>query len=161
MINNKPNKSISLYKHKDTDNFSFNKIENIKFNKFKTSRKNSLEDISIKNKIDDINNINQFENSSLNLFIKQVKNMIRIECTIFQNKFIKVLLFEDKVSPEIILHKTINNMKKLNELYDFKNKNNSNIKGKEEISYKLYSFYEILQKYCELFIMNLKSIYRI
>ena len=94
-----------------------------------------------------------------NLFIKQVKNMILIECIIFQNKFIKVLLFEHKVSPQIILHKTIDNMKKLNEFYDFKNKNNSNIKGKEEISYKLYSFYEILQKYFELFIMNLKSIY--
>ncbi len=94
-----------------------------------------------------------------NLFIKQVKNMILIECTIFQNKFIKVLLFEHKVSPQIILHKTIDNMKKLNEFYDFKNKNNSNIKGKEEISDKLYSFYEILQKYFELFIMNLKSIY--
>lgn len=39
MINNKPNKSISLYKHKDTDNFSLNKIENIKFNNFKTSKK--------------------------------------------------------------------------------------------------------------------------
>ena len=71
MINNKPNKSISLYKHKDTDNFFFFIIENIKFNKFKTSRKNSLEDISIKNKTDDINNINQFENYSLNNVLKK------------------------------------------------------------------------------------------
>ena len=92
-----------------------------------------------------------------NLFIKQVKVMMPIECKIFQNKFIKVLLFKDDDSPDIILKKTIDNLKKLNELYDFKNKNSSNISCKEEIAFKLYLFYEMLQKYCELFISNLQS----
>ena len=53
--------------------------------------------------------------------------MMPIECKIFQNKFIKVLLFKDDDSPDIILKKTIDNLKKLNELYDFKNKNSLNI----------------------------------
>ena len=62
--------------------------------------------------------------------------MMPIECKIFQNKFIKVLLFQDDDSPDIILKKTIDNLKKLNELYDFKNKNSLNIYGKEEDTFK-------------------------
>ena len=118
-----------------------------------------IENCSNKKKVDVIKN-EYIENQKIllnNLFIKQVKVMMPIECKIFQNKFIKVLLFQDDDSPDIILKKTIDNLKKLNELYDFKNKNISNISGKEEVAFKLYLFYEKLQKYCELFISNLKS----
>ena len=118
-----------------------------------------IENCSNKKKVDVIKN-EYIENQKIllnNLFIKQVKVMMPIECKIFQNKFIKVLLFKDDDSPDIILKKTIDNLKKLNELYDFKNKNSLNISGKEEVAFKLYLFYEMLQKYCELFISNLKS----
>ena len=118
-----------------------------------------IENCSNKKKVDVIKN-EYIENQKIllnNLFIKQVKVMMPIECKIFQNKFIKVLLFKDDDSPDIILKKTIDNLKKLNELYDFKNKNSLNISGKEEVAFKLYLFYEMLQKYCELFISNLQS----
>ena len=135
-----------------------NHIENY-FNILEKNEK-EIEKCSNKKKVDVIKN-EYIENQKIllnNLFIKQVKVMMPIECKIFQNKFIKVLLFEENDSPEIILNKIIDNLKQLNELYDFKNKNKTNIKGKEEIAYKLYTFYEILQKYCELYITNLKSL---
>ena len=128
------------------------------FNVIKKNEK-EIENCSNKKKVDVIKN-EYIENQKIllnNLFIKQVKVMMPIECKIFQNKFIKVLLFKDDDSPDIILKKTIDNLKKLNELYDFKNKNSSNISCKEEIAFKLYLFYEMLQKYCELFISNLQS----
>ena len=152
---------VKIYKEEiekfKKENEKKNHIENY-FNILEKNEK-EIEKCSNKKKVDLIKN-EYIENQKIllnNLFIKQVKVMMPIECKIFQNKFIKVLLFKDDDSPDIILKKTIDNLKKLNELYDFKNKNISNISGKEEVAFKLYLFYEKLQKYCELFISNLKS----
>ena len=152
---------VKIYKeeieHFKKENEKKNHIENY-FNILEKNEK-EIENCTNKKKIDSMKN-EYIENQKIllnNLFIKQIKVMMPIECKIFQNKFIKVLLFKDDDSPDIILKKTIDNLKKLNELYDFKNKNISNISGKEEVAFKLYLFYEMLQKYCELFISNLKS----
>ncbi len=152
---------VKIYKeeieHFKKENEKKNHIENY-FNILEKNEK-EIENCTNKKKIDSMKN-EYIENQKIllnNLFIKQIKVMMPIECKIFQNKFIKVLLFQDDDSPDIILKKTIDNLKKLNELYDFKNKNSLNISGKEEVAFKLYLFYEMLQKYCELFISNLKS----
>ncbi len=152
---------VKIYKEEiekfKKENEKKNHIENY-FNILEKNEK-EIENCTNKKKIDSMKN-EYIENQKIllnNLFIKQIKVMMPIECKIFQNKFIKVLLFKDDDSPDIILKKTIDNLKKLNELYDFKNKNSLNISGKEEVAFKLYLFYEMLQKYCELFISNLKS----
>lgn len=49
----------------------------------------------------------------------------------------------------------------LNELYEFKKRNNLhqvNHKGKESIAYKLYLYYENMKKYSELFISHYSTI---
>ena len=153
---------VKIYKEEIEKYKKENEKKNYVENYFNLLEKNEkeIESCNIKKKIDCMKN-EYIENQKLllkKLFFKQVKIMMPIECKIFQNKFIKVLLFEENDSPEIILNKIIDNLKQLNELYDFKNKNKTNIKGKEEIAYKLYTFYEILQKYCELYITNLKSL---
>jgi hypothetical protein len=153
---------VKIYKEEIEKYKKENDKKNYVENYFTLLEKNEkeIESCNIKKKINCMKN-EYIENQKLllkKLFFKQVKIMMPIECKIFQNKFIKVLLFEENDSPEIILNKIIDNLKKLNELYDFKNKNNINIKGKEEIAYKLYTFYELLQKYCELYITNLKSL---
>ena len=91
------------------------------------------------------------------LFLYQIKVMMPIECKLFQNKFIKLAQFEDGDSVEAIILKINNNIKMLNELYDFKRRNTHSAistKGKEGTAYKLYLFYENMKKYTEIFISN-------
>lgn len=91
------------------------------------------------------------------LFLYQIKVMMPIECKLFQNKFIKLAQFEDGDSVEAIILKINNNIKMLNELYDFKRRNSHSVvstKGKESTAYKLYLFYENMKKYTEIFISN-------
>ena len=97
-----------------------------------------------------------------NLFIKQINNMMPIDCKVFQNKFIKLAQIENDDNIEIILNKINNNIKMLNELYEFDQRINSRnassncLKGKEIVAYKLFLFYEKMKKYTEIFLANLK-----
>lgn len=97
-----------------------------------------------------------------NLFIKQINNMMPIDCKVFQNKFIKLAQIENDDNIEIILNKINNNIKMLNELYEFdqriniKNTNTNCLKGKEIVAYKLFLFYEKMKKYTKVFLANLK-----
>lgn len=90
------------------------------------------------------------------LFLYQIKVMMPLECRLFQNKFIKLAQFEDGDNVETIILKINNNIKMLNELYEFKKRDvhTSFSKGKESTAYKLYMFYENMKKYTELFMSN-------
>ena len=90
------------------------------------------------------------------LFLYQIKVMMPLECRLFQNKFIKLAQFEDGDNVETIIIKINNNIKMLNELYEFKKRDvhASFSKGKESTAYKLYMFYENMKKYTELFMSN-------
>ena len=95
------------------------------------------------------------------LFIQQVKAMMPLDCKLFQNKFIKVDQFLEDDNIENIIGKVNNNIRMLNELYEFKKRNHShqvNHKGKENIAYKLYLYYENMKKYSELFISHYSTI---
>jgi hypothetical protein len=90
--------------------------------------------------------------------------MMPIDCKIFQNKFIKLAQFEKDESIDNILNKIDNNIKMLNELYDFKKRvnlsinGNNSLKGKEQTAYKLFLFYENIKTYVEIFLSNLNLI---
>ena len=95
------------------------------------------------------------------LFIQQVKAMMPLDCKLFQNKFIKVDQFLEDDNIENIIGKVNNNIRMLNELYEFKKRNHThqvNHKGKENIAYKLYLYYENMKKYSELFISHYSTI---
>lgn len=80
--------------------------------------------------------------------------MMPLDCKLFQNKFIKAEQFQDEDNIENIIGKINNNIRMLNELYEFKKKNNFSSmhhKGKESIAYKLYLYYENMKKYCDFF----------
>ena len=49
--------------------------------------------------------------------------MMPLDCKLFQNKFIKAEQFQDKDNIENIIGKINNNIRMLNELYEFKKKN--------------------------------------
>ena len=75
--------------------------------------------------------------------------MMPLDCKLFQNKFIKVDQFLEDDNIENIIGKVNNNIRMLNELYEFKKPNPShqvNHKGKENIAYKLYLYYENMKK---------------
>ena len=87
--------------------------------------------------------------------------MMPLDCKLFQNKFIKVAQFLEDDNIENIIGKVNNNIRMLNELYEFKKRNHShqvNHKGKENIAYKLYLYYENMKKYSELFISHYSTI---
>ena len=87
--------------------------------------------------------------------------MMPLDCKLFQNKFIKVDQFLEDDNIENIIGKVNNNIRMLNELYEFKKQNNLhqvNHKGKESIAYKLYLYYENMKKYSELFISHYSTI---
>ena len=87
--------------------------------------------------------------------------MMPLDCKLFQNKFIKVDQFLEDDNIENIIGKVNNNIRMLNELYEFKKRNHShqvNNKGKENIAYKLNLYYENMKKYSELFISHYSTI---
>ena len=153
-------KQVKLYKM-EIDKYKLdydNNLISLNFSKILTEKEKDIE-TKKKNEQSKLD-YNEIQKNLLQiLFSKQIQNMIPIECKIFQNKFIKLLTLNEIDSPEILLNKINENLKILNELYEFKKIIiNNNYKEKDLIAYKLYKYYENLKKFVESFIINLKII---
>lgn len=161
-------KQVELYKEQ-IDNYQneYNKDKSIEhYLTILDEKEKEIENTSNKKKVENITS-EYITNQKIllnNLFINQIKVMMPIDCKIFQNKFIKLAQFEKDESIDNILNKIDNNIKMLNELYDFKKRvnlsinGNNSLKGKEQTAYKLFLFYENIKTYVEIFLSNLNLI---
>ena len=94
------------------------------------------------------------------IFIKQVDLLMPIDCKLFLNKFIKLKQINPKDSIDNNYQNIKSNMDLLNELYDFSSRKmlicNENVKGKENIAFKLFIYYERVLELINGYKENLK-----
>ena len=93
-------------------------------------------------------------------FIKQVELLMPIDCKLFLNKFIKLKQIDTKDTIDNNYNNIKSNMNLLNELYDFSSRkiqiSEENAKGKENIAFKLFSYYEKVLELINGYKENLK-----
>ena len=86
------------------------------------------------------------------LLVKQIDIMTPIKIKAFQNKFLKLEIFDPDDSIEVIKNKINSNLNTIIELYDIDIEDNSKSDSictnkKKSMAYNLYDFYNSLKNY--------------
>lgn len=158
--NNNSDKFINdLYSNKVIENIIKNKRYNIDLNlnnkekeifELKSEEMNIISNDLEKNQESIKSYVNKQKNVLEYLLVKQIDIMTPIRIKNFQNKFLKLEIFEIDDNISIIKNKIDKNLSTIMELYDIdenNGKNNNICNKKSSMSYQIYDFYNSLKSY--------------